>query len=330
MRPASWPAEMAQGNGKAVTLPSIDDTCLAIKPWLKGFIRKEYGNHVHSDDLLDLEQEGFTSIVNWVTNSRTGFDRFHSVEEYFFYAKQIARNAIRDYTLKYNARFSISLFKLRRVLKQMAAEEGYIKNPHRQRLGDYMHRLGSEYSDRINGEDPEVVAAIREQRLDILSHMSDPDITDSERRAILKHMVREFRREQDIRSPYSRPLPIIVSQPPVLVGERLAIPNPDVKPKLCTNRLCTLTLNVETMIVSMGFGYCTAECLKSWPPVVNRIQREFDAPIDVVLAISMKLFRSRRKSAEVIGISPTTMSKLVSKFARQTEKLERADAHTHP
>lgn len=306
--------------------PSVDDTLVTLKSWLRGFIRKEYGAHVHSDDLLDFEQEGCAAIVNWLTHSRTGFDKFRSVDDYYYYAKQIARNAIRDYDLKYFSKFNISLFKLRRVLKQMQASEEYIRNPHRQRLGDYMHRLGVEYTDRVTGESSEAIeAATLQNRLDLLSHMSDVDLTDESRSIILHNVIREYKREHGIRSPFPRaPLQLVVLDGrPVSHHNRTPLPHTAINRKVCANRLCEAELDSKTMVVSNpGFGYCSTECLKAWPPVVNRIQREFDTAIEVVLDISMKLFKSRRKAAEIIGISPATMAKLISRFAIHLKSLD--------
>lgn len=310
----------------AFTRPSIDETLETLRSWLRGFIRKEYGAHVHSDDLLDFEQEGCAAIVNWITNSRTAFGKFKDVEEYYFYAKAVARNAIRDYDLKYFSRFNISLFKLRRELKKMAASDEYIKNPHRQRLGDYMHRLGVEYTDRVTGESSEVIeAAILQNRLDLLSHMSDPNLTDVERKVILVHVICEYKRERGIRSPFPRaPLQlVVVDGKPVVHKDRTPLPHTAINRKVCANRLCGKELDsAATVISTPGFGYCSPECLKQWPPVVNRIQREFDTAIEIVLDISMKLFRSRRKAAEIIGISPATMAKLISRFAAHLKQLQ--------
>lgn len=82
----------------------------------------------------------------------------------------------------------------------------------------------------------------------------------------------------------------------------------------CVNPFCQKPLNPDKMTISRGFGYCSKGCRKTWPPIINRLQVEYDAPIQVILSVALKLFRSKRRTAEILDISCMTMEKLTRKF----------------
>jgi hypothetical protein len=83
----------------------------------------------------------------------------------------------------------------------------------------------------------------------------------------------------------------------------------------CASRFCDTELNsLRVVEFYRGYGYCSRTCRKDWPPVINKIQSLYKAPIEVVLFVSLKLFRSRRRVAEVLDIPATTLDKLYIRF----------------
>lgn len=82
----------------------------------------------------------------------------------------------------------------------------------------------------------------------------------------------------------------------------------------CSNQYCAADLSlVENVVYFRGYGYCSKECRKEWPPLILRIQSEYHAPIVMILQLAMKLFRSKAKVAEVLGISLSTLEKLLTR-----------------
>lgn len=81
----------------------------------------------------------------------------------------------------------------------------------------------------------------------------------------------------------------------------------------CASRFCERELT-KNVIYFRGYGYCSKACRKEWPPTVLRIQTEYDAPIEVVLTVALGLFRSKRRVADILQISSTSLDKLVSRF----------------
>lgn len=82
----------------------------------------------------------------------------------------------------------------------------------------------------------------------------------------------------------------------------------------CSNQYCDEDLSkTENVIYFRGYGYCSKECRKEWPPLILRIQAEYHAPIVMILQLAMKLFRSKAKAAEVLGISISTLEKLLTR-----------------
>lgn len=79
----------------------------------------------------------------------------------------------------------------------------------------------------------------------------------------------------------------------------------------CSNRFCESELDIETVVYFRGYGYCSKECKKEWPPLILRIQSDYQAPIAMVLDLAMKLFRSKAKASEVLGIGVSTLEKLL-------------------
>lgn len=83
----------------------------------------------------------------------------------------------------------------------------------------------------------------------------------------------------------------------------------------CSNRFCSTLLNdLKAIEYYKGFGYCSKSCRKDWPPVINKIQSQYHIPIEVVLYVSLRLFRSKRRVAEVLDISATTLEKIYLRF----------------
>src|SRR6266478_8148512 len=300
--------------------PKKDVVVATIAPWLKGFIQKEYGKHTNPDDKADLEQEGYLSLLALLSKMESSTTRLSSEEEFYFYIKAVVRNAIRDYILKFRSRFGISLFKLRRELKGKDDTEHLEK-----RLGDFMHTVGEEftYLAETESEDPEDYSR-RQRRLSILSKAGkscrELDIEQSQ--SLLMEVIGEYKKTELVDSPFeaSAPPPVPVN-PQVTPSTtsfvaRTPIPNIQRSSKKCASLFCSIDLTtVKSPVVEKGFGYCSKKCKKEWPPVVNKIQSKYgNTPIEVVLAISLKLFRSKRRAAEVLNMGVSTFEKLAAKF----------------
>jgi len=83
----------------------------------------------------------------------------------------------------------------------------------------------------------------------------------------------------------------------------------------CSSRFCNTDLSsLKTIEIFRGYGYCSRSCRKEWPPIINKIQSIYKAPIEVILFVSLRLFRSKRRVAEVLDISATTLDNLYERF----------------
>lgn len=299
--------------------PSLTLTIEAVRPWLRGFIHKEYGKHANVDDFDDLEQEGYTKLIELLTAMAKKPNRFQNEEEYYFYIKAVMRNAIRDYMLKFRSRFGISLFKLRREIKGNDDQVG-------QQLGDLMHSIGEQFvaQSDLYTEDP-TEYAIRQRRLSLLSiatkNCRDLDLAASQK--LLLDVIEEYKKTETITTPFEATGPKTISPNATVTEERRAFvtrtPVPSDAPakiKKCASRFCENELrNLKTVVVDRGFGYCSKRCKKEWPPVINRIQANYgNTPIETILFISLKLFRSKRRAAEILEIASSTLEKLVERF----------------
>lgn len=304
--------------GEKYAPPGKDETITKITPWLKGFIQKEYGTHANKDDFHDLEQEGYMSLLQLLKHMEGKPNRFNNEEEYYFYVKAVIRHAIRDYMLKFRSRFGISLFKLRRELKDNDERPG-------QELGDFMHSISEEfaYLSDEQTEDPNEYAT-RQHRLSLLSRATkncrDMDVEESKQ--LLLEVIEEYKRTEPVEAPFEAPLP--PKLPPVIQPHRpegtFVARTPVVgavrrTPKKCSSRFCTNLLPDPPPVSDRGFPYCSKRCKKEWPPIINRIQSTYgNTPVEVILSISVKLFRSKRRAAEILDISTTTFEKLATRF----------------
>jgi len=119
---------------KQFPLPTEEELVLELRPWIKGFVSKEY-SFLDTPDQEELEQEGCLSLILAGRKLAQKPDRFPNREEYTLYIKAMVRNAIRDCVLKLRSKFCISLFKLRRYLKEQDTS-----------LNEYMTSIGEEYN----------------------------------------------------------------------------------------------------------------------------------------------------------------------------------------
>lgn len=301
--------------------PDKETIVSAIQPWLRGFIQKEYGSHTNPDDRLDLEQEGLVSLLHLLARMEGNPPRFNSEDEFQYYIKAVIRNAIRDYILKFRSRFGISLFKLRRELKGKAPLEDDDSSD--RRLGEFMNTVGEQYTYLCGGEEAEDPAEqeTTQRRLSLLARATkncrELDIDESKK--LLFDVIEEYKRTESVAAPFEAPRPTAaptgiptqtpgVTRAPVSAGRR--------GPKKCASRFCNTDLtSIKTVIIDRGFGYCTKRCKKEWPPTINRIQSAYgNTPIELILSVSLKLFRSKKRAAEVLDISATTFEKLAVKF----------------
>jgi len=316
--------------GKKFVPPDNSTITSSIGPWLRGFIHKEYATHTNPDDRADLEQEGYLSLLNLLAKMNQQPPRFDSEEEFYFYIKAVIRNAIRDYILKFRSRFGISLFKLRRELK--GKDETVNEEKIEKRLGDFMRMVGEEFVYLVEGFELDPTEyAIRQRRLSLLSRAErncrDLDLEDSKK--LLFDVIEEYKKTENIKAPFEPPLPASIpldAKPsPVksIFVTRTPIPGRKTTKK-CASRFCSIDLqNLKTIILDKGFGYCSKRCKKTWPPYVNRIQSDYgNTAIEVVIFIALKLFRSKRRAAEVLRLSVTTLEKLVDLLKKEFKGLE--------
>lgn len=118
------------GKVKQYILPDLSIIVNELQPWIKGFVQKEY-SYLDTDDQNDLVQEGCLNLIQ-IVNKIT--PNFKTKNDFHFYIKAAVRNAIRDYIYKLRSRFDISLYKLRRHLRQTD-----------QTLSDFMENISQEY-----------------------------------------------------------------------------------------------------------------------------------------------------------------------------------------
>lgn len=114
-------------------VPTEEEIILELRPWVRGFVSKEY-NFLEHHDQEELEQEGCLSLLISVRKLVVRSPEFPCREEYVLYVKAMVRNAVRDCVLKLRSRFNISLFKLRRKLREQDTT-----------LNEYMTIIGDEY-----------------------------------------------------------------------------------------------------------------------------------------------------------------------------------------
>lgn len=167
-----------------------DAFVMELYPWVKGFVQKEYGRFLNPSDLSDLRHEGLIALMGITDKLMVGEPRFLE-KEFMFYVKAVVRNAIRDTSLTNSARFDISLFKLRRHLKESDQE-----------LGEFMGDISNSYSNHhtsvhIPEETEDEVS--RQVRLSLLSKIerNGRDMPIEECRQILFDVVQEYKKHLD-------------------------------------------------------------------------------------------------------------------------------------
>lgn len=296
-----------------------NEIILELRPWINGFVLKEY-NHVDPSDQGDLAQEGCLRLIEIVNQLESKPARFPSKEEYVFYVKACVRHAIRDYILKLRSKFDISLYKLRRQLRENDQE-----------LGDFMTHVGDDYAhlSEEEAEDPTDWEK-RQRRLSLLAGVrkSGRGMPQEESQQVLGEVLHEYKRHlvEEGRWNFQPAAPRLAALTPDQMQAptaslphartplgSVALPAQRVVP--CQNRFCNTDLrSVKTPEVYRGYGYCSKSCRKEWPPFVIKLQVRYEAPIEVVLEVALKLFRSKRRTAEILNIPASTMERLVSRF----------------
>ena len=156
-----------------------------LRPWIRGFIQKEY-SFLCKDDQEDLEQEGALHLIQ-IVGKLEGQTRFKNKEEYLFYVKATVRNGVRDYALKEESRFGISLYKLRRHRKESG-----------QGVGDFMTGVGEAYvrtKDEMESIEDRLDSEIQSRRLSLLSQArkGGRELTLVECRALLFKIIQEYK-----------------------------------------------------------------------------------------------------------------------------------------
>jgi len=198
------------------------------------------------------------------------------------------------------------------------------------------HRLsgtgmtGSALSDyEAEAEDPREWET-RQRRLSLLSgiHKSGRGMNVTECQSILGKVLQEYRRYLhdenlwNFQTPTSRSAPLTpeaMKTPPVNLPHARTplvsgVPSKSRIVK-CANRFCNTDLRlIRVPLVHRGFAYCSKTCRKEWPPIVVRLQSRYEVPIEVILEVSLKLFRSKRRTAEILDIAGSTMERLVTRF----------------
>lgn len=167
-----------------------DKFLLELYPWVKGFVQKEYGRFLNPSDLSDLRHEGMIGLMIITDRLMKGEPRFLE-KEFMFYVKAVVRNAIRDYSLTNSARFGISLFKLRRHLKDSDQE-----------LGEFMGDIGisfASHSRSVHVPEEDTLENTRQTRLSLLSTLdkNGRDMPLDECRKILFDVVQEYKKHRE-------------------------------------------------------------------------------------------------------------------------------------
>ena len=294
-----------------------NDIILELRPWIVGFVTKEY-SHVDPSDQADLAQEGSLRLIEIVASLESKPPRFNSKDEYVFYVKACVRNSIRDYILKLRSKFDISLYKLRRQLRENDQE-----------LGDFMVAVGDGFAQLADeeAEDPREWET-RQRRLSMLSGIrkSGRGMPREECLAVLGEVIREYRKHlmeegkweappAAPRTPTIRPVDLKVPVNGLRhVRTPMIVPSPDRVVK-CSNHFCDVDLRtVKVPVAHRGYGYCSKTCRKEWPPMVIKLQTQFESPIKVILEVALKMFRSKRRTAEILNIATSTMDRLIGHY----------------
>lgn len=165
-----------------------DEFILEEYKWIRGFVRKEYGDFVSASDQSDLRHEGVAALCQIYDKLAARPARFDSRDEFLFYVKAVVRNAVRDFVLRERSRFDISLFKLRRHLRENDLE-----------LGEFMIDIGDQYAYQAiisTDRDEEKAHFRRQRRLSLLSEVekSGRGMSLDECREVLKKVVVEYKK----------------------------------------------------------------------------------------------------------------------------------------
>lgn len=306
------------GPQDVISTPYGDIPWSQLYAWLVGFVRREY-SHVSSSDMEDLIQEGCIKIIEVVkdlqnTNGTRRTPALQSKQEYVLYIKACSRHAIRDYILKLRSRFGISLFKLRKQLKQSDQD-----------LNEYMSGIGNEYLQAYiaQNESDHAENEVRQYRLDLLSRIQNRGITDSleSNRQYLASVIHEYRNAiygQET-SPKTRESPILRKISIRQKSSHVRTPvyseeiSKEKKEFHCNSVFCNRVLpNARTVIVYRGHAYCSNMCKRKSPPAVLRAQVQYNFPIVEIVRIAMILFRSRKRVAEIVGIPLSVLESILN------------------
>jgi hypothetical protein len=89
--------------------------------------------------------------------------------------------------------------------------------------------------------------------------------------------------------------------------------------QVCANPLCGAVLTEKTPVVILrGMAYCSPQCRKTWPPTIQKIQKYYRAPVDLVLEIAMMVFKSKRRVGEVLELGIPTVERLLDIYGIST------------
>lgn len=313
--------------------PDRDTIILELKPWITGFVLKEYG-HVDPMDQEDIVQEGCLALIQIIGKLDGQAPRFRNAEEYTFYVKAVVRNSIRDYILRLRSKFDISLYKLRRQLRcECPARPKYhLEGCTKTELGNFMSSVGDEFAEahgEEEAEDPHEWEK-RQRRLSLLSNIrkSGRGMEPGECQEILGSVLEEYKQHlaEEGNWHFQPPAARIAALSPEQVQApttnlphaRTPVASTAISAQRvvkCANRFCATDLRtVKLPVVYRGYGYCSKSCRKEWPPVIIKLQAHYKAPIEVILEVALKLFRSKRRTAEILNIAGSTMERLVGRF----------------
>lgn len=301
------------------TPPPRDEVVVELRPWIVGFVQKEYGAHVDPQDQQDLVQEGCVSLLLIAAKLEEKAPRFPTRDQWTFYVKQVVRNAIRDYIIKYRSRFEISLYKLRKHKRETGQE-----------LGEFMTDVGDEYIylQDEEAEQPDVWLR-RQRRLSLLSEVrkSGRGMSAEERQKALAEVLKEYRTHLIEEGHWKPPVPPreptvdlerVVAPAPTLPHQRAPLASPATPANRavpCRNRFCGVDLRgTRNPIITRGFAYCSKACRKEWPPIIVRLQAQYEMPIETVLVVGLKMFKSKRRTAEILNMATSTMERLIERF----------------
>jgi DNA-directed RNA polymerase specialized sigma24 family protein len=311
-----------------------NEIILELRPWISGFALKEYG-HVDPQDREDIAQEGCLRLIEIVNDLERKPERFVSKEEYIFYVKACVRNSVRDYILKLRSKFDISLYKLRRELRCECPNRPryHLDICTKKELGDFMTAVGDEFAGfhaEEEAEDPHEWER-RQRRLSLLAGVrkSGRGMGPEECQRVLGEVLHEFKRhlvEEGRWTFQPSPSRIAALNPEQMQEPAANLPHartplgstamPATRVVKCSNRFCETDLReVRSPVVYRGYGYCSKSCRKEWPPVIIKLQSQYEAPIEVILEVALKMFRSKRRTAEMLNIAATTMERLVTRFS---------------